>query len=201
MPQSVQDFGTVAGNEAMAYGIPGLRTQAEAARTRLPPKVATAADVVGGALSPTNLLYAVPYAGPGLAGGLHAGIKSWEQGNPTSTILEDTGVGVGAGYLGTGAAKIAPTVLPRLAKEAVQLGPAAVAEHVAESNFGPSTGAILSAIRAYSMFDKAGEMASEGAKYALNSPVTQQAIKNLTLGGAAALRTGGGPWDQWIPGQ
>src|SRR5580698_884739 len=36
MPQSVTDFGTVAGNEAMAGTLPGLRAQAEAARKRLP---------------------------------------------------------------------------------------------------------------------------------------------------------------------
>lgn len=200
-PQPVRDFGTVASNEAMSYGIPSLRTQAEAARKQLPPKVASAADLVGGALSPTNLLYAVPYAGPGLAGGLHEGIKSWEQGNDAKTILEDTAAGVGAGYLGVGAAKVAPAVLPQLTKEAVKMGPAATALHMAENTFGPSTQEALGALRVYNAFDWLGEKASEGVKYALNSPVTQQAIKNLTLGGAAALRTGGGPWDQWIPGQ
>jgi hypothetical protein len=201
MPQSVSDFGTVAGNEAMDYGIPSLRTQAEAARKRLPPLVASGADVVGGSLSPTNLLYAVPYAGPGLAGGLHAGVKSYMQGNDAKTITEDTGAGIVAGYGGSLAAKVAPAVLPQLTKEAVKMGPAATALHMAESAFGPSTQEALGALRVYSAFDKMGELASSGVKYALNSPVTQQAIKNLTLGGAAALRTGGGPWDQWIPGQ
>jgi hypothetical protein len=202
MPQSVQDFGTVAGNEAMSYGIPSLRMQAEAARKQLPPKVASAADLVGGALSPTNLAYGIPWFGPGIAGGLHEGIKSWEQGNDPKTIAEDTAVGVGAGYSGTVAAKYAPVVLPWLTKEAVKMGPAATIIHVLESEFGPSTQEALAALRVYGGLDWAGEKASEGVKYVLNSPVTQQAIKNLTLGGAAAFRNaGGGPWDKWIPGQ
>ena len=121
MPQSVQDFGDIAGNEA-GMGLPGLRVQTDAARQRLGPAASAVADVAGNILSPTTLLNAVPYVGPELAGGAHEGIKSYAAGNDWKTIGEDALGGVAFGALGQGAARIAPEVLPQLTKQGVQLG-------------------------------------------------------------------------------
>jgi hypothetical protein len=157
MPQSVTDWGNIAGNEAVAYGIPSLRTAAEAARQRLDPVTAASADVAGGALSPTNLLYGVPYAGPGLAGGLHEGIKSYEQGNDWSTIGKDTAAGAIAGYGGTIAGKAAPYVLPQLTKAAVDLGPAAGATYAVHKMFGDPGKDIFGALGGYAAFHNLSE--------------------------------------------
>jgi hypothetical protein len=198
MPQSVTDWGNIAGNEAMAGTIPGLRMAAQEAQKRLDPVTAGSADMAGGALSPTNLFYGVPYAGPGLAGGLHEGIKSYEQGNDWSTIGKDAAAGVAAGYAGQGVAKVAPYVLPQLARGAVDLGPAAAMTYAAHKVFGDPSKDILGALGGYTLMHNLSEGAGEASKKLAASPYTQQAIKSLILGGTAAAR-GNGPdsiWDQ-----
>src|ERR1700741_3015992 len=50
MPQSGQDWDAVATNEARAYGLPGLRAQAEAAKQRMDPVSAASANFAGAAL-------------------------------------------------------------------------------------------------------------------------------------------------------
>ena len=201
MPQPVQDFGNVAGNEATMGTLPGLRTEAEAARKRLGPAASSGADVAGNVLSPTTLISAVPYVGPELAGALHEGIKSYAAGNPWTTIADDAAMGSISGFGGQLAAKAAPVVLPQLTKAAVDLGPAAAMTAAAHKVFGDPSKDILGALGGYALMRNLSEGAAEGAKKLAGSPVTQQAIKSLILGGSSAFRQGAGPWDQWIPGQ
>ena len=51
MPQSVRDWGNRAANEALAYSIPSLRAEAEAAKKRMDPASAASADLTGSVLS------------------------------------------------------------------------------------------------------------------------------------------------------
>ena len=143
LPQSVQDWGNVAGNEA-DMGLPGLKAQADAAaaRQRIGPLAAMSADVAGNVMSPTSLLNALP-GGPVLAGGAHEGIKSYmsqpnwipdQQG--WKRIGEDTAGGMAAGALGMGAAKAAPVVAPVLSRVAVQGGIPTAAGIVGHQLFG-----------------------------------------------------------------
>jgi hypothetical protein len=188
----------------------GLRAQVEAARQRLGPIAAASADVAGSAGSPTTAAYAIPWVGPGIAGGVHEGVKSatnWSPGESWSDYLkrvgEDTATGAAAGYLGTGAAKALPYVAPTLIRAGMDLGPAAATATYAHKLFGEPSRDILGALGAYTMFHKAGEKLAEGAGDFASWPSTQQAIKNLTLGGNSALRASSpGPlWNQWVPGQ
>jgi hypothetical protein len=200
MPQSVQDFGNVAGNEATMGTLAGLRTEAQAARQRLGPAASAGADVAGNALSPTSLLMGLPGGAP-IAGALHEGIKSYAAGNPWGTIADDAAMGGVSGFGGQLAAKAAPVVLPQLAKATVDLGPAAAMTAVAHKVFGDPSKDILGALGGYALMRNLSEGAGERAKELASSPAAQQAIKSLILGGSSAFRQGAGPWDQWIPGQ
>src|SRR5580698_7323773 len=51
MPQSVQDFGDIAGNEATMGTFASLKAQADAARQRLGPAASAGADMTGNVLS------------------------------------------------------------------------------------------------------------------------------------------------------
>jgi hypothetical protein len=199
MPQSVQDFGDIAGNEAMMGTLPSLKAQADAARQRLGPAASAGADVTGNVLSPTTLLSA--FGGPVLAGAAHEGIKSLAAGNPWSTIADDAAMGAISGGVGGQAAKLAPAVLPQLTKAAVDLGPAAAMTTAAHKVFGEPSKDILTALGGYALTRNMSEGAGEFAKGLAESPIAQQAIKSLILGGSSAFRQGAGPWDQWVPGQ
>lgn len=209
MPQSAQDWGTVAGNEA-AVGLPALlgqKAQIDAARQRLGPAAAASADVAGNILSPTTLLNAV--GGPELAGALHEGIKSaatnWNTdeswGDYLKRVGEDTGGGAALGGLGHGAAALAPKVLPQLTKEGVK---AALTYGVHKVAGGLAGGDIIKEaiplLGVYQGLDKVGEKAGEWAGSFAGSPATRQAIQNFILGGGSAARTAAGPYDQWMPG-
>jgi hypothetical protein len=194
MPQPVTDWGNIAGNEASMSMLPGLRTQAAAARQRLDPATAASADVAGGALSPTSLLAPIPYVGPPLAGALHEGIKSYEQGNDWSTVGKDTIAGAGGGLVGLGVGKALTS--PELFKYgAGALGTAAA--HKVPALFSGQE--LLGATGAYKAAGKAADWAGEK----MSSPAAQAAIRSLVLGGTAAARASSpGPlWNQWVPGQ
>ena len=202
MPQSVQDWSTIAAQNSLMGLYPGLTAQADAARKRLDPMTAASADVAGGAISPTTLLNLVPGVGPELAGGLHEGIKSYAQGNDWKTIGEDTLAGGVTGAAGQGVAKAAPYVVPKLAEEGLK----GALTYGAHKVFGGLAGGDLykegaGLLGVYAGLNKAGEWAGEQAKNFASSPATRQAIQNLILGGGSAARTAAGPWDQWIPGQ
>jgi hypothetical protein len=192
-PASLSDFGIVAGNENLMGTIPYLRTQAEAARQRLGPAGAAAAEMTGAATSPTNILYRVPFAGPGLAGGLHEGIKAYNaQPNwiPTWSDAEKIGAataeGAGAGYAGAGVAKA--LTKPDLYKWGGGLLGAAATHQFLPSWFPGQE--LLGATGAYNA-------AKQGADWTANklaNPAAQQAIKNLIQGGNAAT------WNQWQAG-
>lgn len=199
VPQSVQDWGDVAGNEAIMGTLPGLRAQADAARQRLGPAGAATADVAGNVLSPTTFLNALPGGAP-IAGALHEGIKSYAAGNDWKTIADDTAMGGIAGFGGAAAAKAAPYVLPQLSRAVVDLGPAAGMTVAAHKLFGDDYREILGALGGYALMRNASEGAGEAAKRIANSPATQQAIKNLVLGGSSAFRQEAGPWGQWVQG-
>jgi hypothetical protein len=213
MPQSVQDWGTVAGQEA-GMGLPGLRAQAaavEAARQRLGPAAAGTADLVGGALSPSNLL--IPFLGPEAAGAAHEGIKSavanWKPDESwtdyAKNVSEDTAGGAAIGLGGRAVAAAAPVVAPVAARVAVQGGIPTALGAIGHQMFGQGDvyrELMHMAPEFASIFalDEAGKKAAAAAGSALSSPATQQAIKSLVLGGGSAARQGAGPYDQWMTG-
>ena len=201
MPQSVRDWGNRAANEALAYSIPSLRAEAEAAKKRMDPASAASADLAGSVLSPTNLLYGVPFAGPGLAGGSHEGIKSYMQGNDPKTIMEDTAVGAGLGYAGPGVAK----ALPAVAKGAVTVGGPLSAGWLGHKVFGGDAyRELANATTQLSLFPtwrNLGNRVEAPVRNLVSRPGVQQTIKNLTLGVGSLARQEGGPYDQWVPGQ
>jgi hypothetical protein len=197
MPQSVQDFGDIASNEAMAQNPANYA----AARARLGP-MAAGADLVGNVLSPTTALNFVPYVGPELAGAAHEGLKSYASGNDWKTIGEDALGGAGWGAVGHGTAALAPKILPQLTSEGLKAG----VTYATHKLFGGLAGGDLfkegaGLLGVYAGLNKAGEWAGEQAKNVASSPYTQQAIKSLILGGGSQVRQNAGPYDQWIPGQ
>lgn len=210
LPQSVQDWSTIAAQNSLMGLYPGLTAQADAARKRLDPVTAGSADVAGGAVSPTSLLNAVPVVGPELAGGLHEGLKSavtnWTPDESWGTYLknvgEDTAGGVAGGLAGQVAAYGALKALPQLIKGGVVTGTGWLGHKVlggaALGDFGKELPELMGL---YKMMDKTADWAGEKGKDLLSTPAAQQAIKSLVLGAGSAFRQGTGPYDQWIPGQ
>lgn len=208
MPQPVQDWGNIAGNEASMglperMGLPGLKAASDAARQRLGPIASTTADVAGNILSPTTFLNAL--GGPILAGAAHEGIKSAAAGNDLKTIAEDTTGGAAWGSLGYGAAKLAPKVLPTLTQEGVKMGLGYAAHQAlggwADATLPEGVSTIAPWLSGYGLSHKIGEVAGEQVRKVADLPATKQALQNFILGAGSALRTAGGPWGQWIPGQ
>lgn len=208
MPQSVTDFGTVAGNESMAGTIPGLRAQAEAARKRLPDAVAAGADFAGNVLSPTQLV--TPFAGPEAAGALHEGIKSavnnWKPDEDWPTYLknvgEDTALGAGFGYGGRVVAGQAPKYLGDATREMVKGLPAGlVGLHAVQmgSDMAHNAATAAQTLGLYGLMSRAGTWAGKQVEDLGSSPYVQQAIKSVILGGGSAARQQvPGPLDQLI---
>ena len=205
MPQSVQDWGNIAGNEAMMGTLPGLRTQADAASKRLDPVTAASANLVGGVLSPTNLLNALPGGAP-IAGALHEGIRSYNQGNDWRTIADDA---AGGALLGKGAqwsAALAPKVAPIATRVAVQGGIPTVLGAIGHSVFGHGDAYrelahMVPEFASIFALDEAAKSTAAKMGNALNTPAARQALQSVILGGGAAARQGAGqPFDQWMTG-
>jgi hypothetical protein len=208
MPQSVQDFDTTATNEAMAYTLPGLRAQAEAARKRLSPEAAAAADFTGATLSPTQLLNRVPVVGPELAGAAHEGIKSavtnwkpdeswWDYGK---NVSEDTALGGVSGLVAHGLATQAPKYFGDATRELVKGLPAGfLGLHFYGTGHDLATAAGV--LGAYGGLSRFGNFVGKQVEDLGSSPYVQQAIKSLTLGAGSAARQQTGPLDQYfMPG-
>ena len=210
MPQSAQDWSTLATQNSLMGLYPGLTAQAEAARKRMDPLTAASADVAGGTISPSSLLNAVPVVGPELAGGLHEGVKSavtnWTPDESWPTYLknvgEDTAGGVAAGFAGQMGGLGVAKALPELIKGGVTGGTAYLGHKMLG---GWSGGDLLKEapglLGVYKGMDSVANWAGEKGKDLISSPAAQQAIKNLVLGAGSAFRQGTGPYDRWIPGQ
>ena len=208
MPQSVTDFGTVAGNEAAMGTIPGLRMQAEAARKRLDPMTAASADFAGNVLSPTQLL--TPFAGPEAAGAAHEGIKSavtnWRPDEDWPTYLknvgEDTGLGAAFGYGGRVLASQAPKYFGDATREMVKGVPAGILGlHAVQmgGDMAHNMAAAAQTFGLYGLMSRAGNWAGKQVEDLGSSPTVQQAIKSVILGGGGATRQQvPGPLDQLI---
>jgi hypothetical protein len=202
------DWGKVAGNEALMGTIPYLRTQAEAARQRLGPVAAGSADFAGAATSPSQLLNF--FGGPEVAGAVHEGVKSYMNQPDWVPSLQgaekigaDAAFGAATGGMGRAVAAAAPT----LARAGVSGGVPLASGGLTHLLFGHSDpyreaanvgGHLLAIMGMQDMLNEGGKAAGSWVK---NSPVTQQAIKSLILGGGSAARNAAGPWDQWVPGQ
>ena len=210
-PSPVQpgDWSSVYWNEALMKSLPGLRTQAEAARQRLGPLAAGSADAAGAIGSPSSALLPIPYVGPFLAGAVHEGIKSYnsqpnwipdKQG--ATQIAEDTAGGAATGLLGQGTALAARAYLPQLVKGGIVTGGGMLAHKLLGGSFLGDVGKeIAPMMGVYSTLDDVGKWAASKSGDVLASPAAQQAMKALTLGIGSAARTGNGSYDQWIPGQ
>jgi hypothetical protein len=214
MPQSAQDWATVAGNEALSYGVPSLRVQAEAARKRLDPATAASADFAGSALSPTQLLNDVPVVGPELAGAVHEGIKSavtnWKPDESwtdyAKNVGEDTALGAGFGGLGHWTALQAPKYFGDATKELVKGSVPAylLGLHLVQGtqDMAHHLGAAASSLGLYGGLNRLGSWAGRQVEDLGSSPYVQQAIKSVILGGGSAARQQvPGPLDQlFMPG-
>jgi hypothetical protein len=209
MPQSVQDWSDIAGNEAMAGTIPGLRTAAEAARKRLDAGTAASADLAGNLVSPTQLLNVF---GPEAAGAAHEGIKSYmSQPNwvpdaaGAAKIGEDTALGAATGGVGRLVAGQAPEHLGDMTSALVKgLPPGFLGLHLfhagAETTENMKTAA--EALGLFGFMNKWGNRAGKMVEDFGSSPAVQQAIKSAILGGGSAARQQiPGPLDQlFMPG-
>jgi hypothetical protein len=211
LPQSVTDFGAVAGNEAMAGTLPGLRAQAEAARKRLDPATAAGADLTGNVLSPTQLV--TPIAGPEAAGALHEGLKSavtnWtpDQSWPTylKNVGEDTAWGGFTGLGGRVVAGQAPEHLGDATREMVKGIPAGLLGlHAFQmgTDMVHNMETAAETFGAYGLMNRLGSWAGRKVEDLGSSPAVQQAIKSVILGGGSAARQQvPGPLDQlFMPG-
>ena len=208
---SWSDFGSVASNESMMNSLPALRAQAEAARQRLGPNWAAAADAAGSIASPTSLLNLVPGVGPELAGGAHEAISSynrqpnwWPDAAARTQIAKDTAFGVATAGLGHGTAELAPKLLPEAVKwVGVQGVPAGLAAHYLDQTFGKVGVDAAGSLGLFGILNKPGDWARAATEKIADQPATQNAIKLLSQGAGSALRASSpsSQWDQWVPGQ
>lgn len=123
LPQSVQDFGDIAGERASsgfmlpaevatgeAPDVATAKARVDAAKQRLGGPASTVADTLGFYANPLNLLSVVP-GGQAVSGGLNAGLKSYNEGDDWKTIGTNAGEGLAAGGLGEGLSRLA--VMPK----------------------------------------------------------------------------------------
>jgi hypothetical protein len=207
---SWSDFARVAGNESMMNSLPGLRAQVEAARQRLGPNWAAAADATGGIASPSSLLNIVPGVGPELAGGVHEGVRSymsqpnwWPTPEARTQIAKDIAFGAATGGLGHVGAAYAPKALPFLTEEGLRGGLGAAAAHYIDESFGSLGADLVGFTGLYKALNKPGEWLGSQAEKIADQPAIQNAIKLVTQGAGAALRASSpsSQWDQWVPWQ
>lgn len=210
LPQSWQDFGNIAGEQASAgASLPmeratsptplDLQTQLarlDAARTRLGPKASGVADTLGYYASPTTLLNAVPYIGGTAAGASHEGLKSYfEGGDVPASILK----GAATGALSTGIANVLSS--PALLSKVIDAGGTGLGMTAAHGLFGDSPAAAMSGAQMASRWvQPLVKRVEEGGGPLANAlrPYLAAAIQ----GPASALQQApGNPWSQWISGQ
>jgi hypothetical protein len=209
LPQSWQDFGNVAGEQASAgASLPMARMEAQqkgqsldlptqlaqlaAAKARLGPGASGVADILGYYASPTTLLNAIPGAGGGLAGASHEGLKSYFEGGD---VAADTLKGGLSGLAATGVAHTlaSSSVLSKLL-DATGTGGAAA---IAHSMFGGSpTAAILGGNMANRWVQPAVKWTEEHGGPLLSKlrPYLAAAIQGPALAPE-------NPLNQWIAGQ
>ena len=201
--QQVSDFATVAGsnqpygavyNRATGQQTPvdlaKMRADVDAARKRLGPIGAGSADFVGATANPTNLLTAVPYVGPGLAGAAQSAFTDYGAGKDWPTIGKDAaiGFGVGEGTLALVQPKVAGQVVSRLTDIGGGGGLGALLGH----NWG-SEYTVPGMIGAGAALHKGAERVGEWTESALDNPTVKRAVQQLLYGGAMSARPGSMP--------
>ena len=206
--QQISDWATVAGSNqpyAAAYkratgqqtpaDLVKMRADVEAARQRLGPIGATSADFAGTELNPTNLLTAVPYVGPGLAGGAQSAFVDYGEGKDWPTIGKDTltGAAIGEASMGMAHPRFAGNTIARGIDVGGGMGIGELFGREGEMSIPGMIGAkdILRGLA-----DKVGE----GAQNALNNPTARRAVQQL-LYGAGMTANQGRSFNNWIPGQ
>ena len=143
--QQISDFRTVYGydtpyREAVkrAIGQPvdfvALKQQADAARQRLGPKGALAADFVGNTLNPTAALNFIPDYGPTVQGAVQSGLQSYGHGDKPSDVVQNTFLGGGVGAASTLAAM--PSVLRDVGGQVAERAPGALIGYMFGTPFG-----------------------------------------------------------------
>jgi hypothetical protein len=217
MPQSAQDWSTIAARNSLMglYGSPS-KADVDAARARLSPDAAASADAAGAAISPSSLLNLVPRLGPALAGGLHEGLLSYNNGpggwQGAKTALEDAGAGAGWSAGGQFLGAAAPKILPELARQSVAVAGAGLAAKtgINEALEHHLMGWLpvedlykqgLGMLGTYGFgAGTAGTMAKNAVEKVSDAAPTRQAIVSLMQGLGSAFRQQAGPYDQWMTG-
>ena len=212
LPQSWQDFGNIAGEQASAgASLPMARAesqakgqpldlstqlaQLDAARTRLGPTASGVADTLGYYASPTTWLNAIPYAGGGLAGATHEGLKSYFEGGDVAANTLKGGV---EGLGGTAIAHVLTN--PKILSKMLEAGGMTAAGTVAHGLFKDSPAATFLAGNLASKWVqplvKRVEESGGGVMQALR-PYLAAAIQ----GPASAVQAApGNPWSQMWTG-
>jgi hypothetical protein len=201
--QQVADWATVAGsnqpyaaayNRATGQQTPGdlVKMQADiaAARKRLGPVGATSADFVGSTANPTNLLTAVPYVGPGLAGAAQSAFKDYGAGKDWPTIRNDALIGGALGEASLGL--VQPSVAKNIAARLTDVGGGATAGTLLGHGWGGEF-TIPGMVGAGAALHKGAERVGEWTKDALDNPTTRRALQQLLYGGAMTAKPGSLP--------
>ena len=157
-PQSVQDFGDIAGERASAgllnagaawqnnTDLATQKAKLDAAAQRLGPKLSTVADTVGYYASPTNLLNEFPGGGI-LSGALNEGLKSKLEGADWTTAGEHALQGALAGGAGSVLSRLA--VMPKVLSNVTDYGLSALGAGASHLVFGDTVVPGSSALAGY----------------------------------------------------
>jgi hypothetical protein len=221
MPQSVQDWGRLAGEQAsMGAADPleawmtgntlaNLRGQSEAARQRLGPFAAGSADIAGELASPANYLsmglgpasrFAGGVIGSGLQGAVQEGVKSKMEGDDWTTAANNAIKGGVTGLVAGPASRVL-TGAKTLGNAAQGLTGAAAGWGAHHLGFDPVTSSIVglggAAIRDIGDTVKDAVANSPGAR-----ALVQYGIRNFILGGGSTTQQqGDNDWARWAPMQ
>jgi hypothetical protein len=162
-----------------------LRAQRDAVNQRMGPVAKTTADIVGQA-NPTQLLNAVPFAGPALQGATQEGIRSYAAGRDWPTIRADTAMG-GAGGAVAGTFNT-PKAIGQALGKATEVGVPAAVGYLTGGESAVEHG-LIGGVLGSKFFEPAGK-AVEGVGERLNElagPNTKAALQNLLMGGASSF--------------
>jgi hypothetical protein len=159
LPQSMQDFGDIAGERASAgFMLPAetwtgeapdvatAKARLDAAKTRLGPQLSTVADTLGYYASPTTLLNALPGGGIA-AGALNEGLKSYNEGDNGWTVATHAGEGALAGGAGEVLSRLA--VMPKALSNLTDYGLSALGGGASHLAFGDTVVPGLSLANAF----------------------------------------------------